>query len=179
MPYFFQYLPALYQQGLPGVMICPADNLMEVFGGGLRGAYPRLKDSKRTDVYYSYALNICLPKRIKPYYTKPPIAAVYWDAFNPSSLTQVRTPSECAILFETASPAGFGYRTADAFPNWFRFTHQGGKKMNVLMCDGHAEPKSAKEIMPGSPASDTTHWPTGFRSFWFGKPDVNDQIILR
>ena len=73
-PYFFQYLPGFYQRGLPGTMICPSDNLLEISGGGVRGVYPRLTDGNRVDVYYSYALNYCLPKRVNPVYLSPPIA---------------------------------------------------------------------------------------------------------
>jgi prepilin-type N-terminal cleavage/methylation domain-containing protein/prepilin-type processing-associated H-X9-DG protein len=172
-PYFFQYLPGFYQKENPGVMMCPADNLMLPISGGMRGAYPRLK-SQRSDVYYSYALNYGLPKRKVGVYTKPPYS-IFYDQYNPSTLAHVRTPSECAILFETWETAALLYRTPKEY---FRFSHQGGRKMNVLMCDGHVEAKAAKEVLPGEPPSDTTQWPPGFRSLWFGKPNVEFEVLL-
>jgi prepilin-type processing-associated H-X9-DG protein len=179
MPYYFQYIPAFYQQGVPGVMICPSDNLVDAFtGSAMRGAYPRLKDQDRVDVYYSYAINRDLPKRITPYYLKPPIDKVEPEYFNPSTLTRVRTPSECAFLLETGSTAAISYATIYYGSFYYRFNHQGGRKMNVLMCDGHCEAKSASEILTADHGNvaNTTAWPRGFRQFWFGQGDADGPV---
>jgi prepilin-type processing-associated H-X9-DG protein/prepilin-type N-terminal cleavage/methylation domain-containing protein len=174
-PYFFQYLPAFYQKENPNVMICPADNLNLPMSGGLRGAYPRLKTQQRNDVFYSYALNYGLPKRKVGVYTHKPIYKIYYDQFNPSTLAHVRTPAECAIFFETWETAALLYRTPKEY---FRFSHQGGRKMNVLFCDGHVEAKGPREVLPGEPSYDTNQWPSGFRSLWFGKPSVDSEVLL-
>src|SRR5579859_3522244 len=41
-PYFFQYLPVMYQHSNPAVMICPSDNKHLTLEPGERGPYPRI-----------------------------------------------------------------------------------------------------------------------------------------
>jgi prepilin-type N-terminal cleavage/methylation domain-containing protein/prepilin-type processing-associated H-X9-DG protein len=175
MPYYFQHIPAVYYREDPRVMICPSDDLyIRSSVPQKRGPYPRMNTGIK-DSYYSYAMNYCVPKRGTAVYKTPSLAAVYWDQFNPSSRTFVRKSSNCALFLETDESAALSYRTPASY---FRFQHQRKTAMNIVFVDGHVESRFRKDTLPGSPATDPAQWPVGFRDFWFGRGDVNDQVLL-
>lgn len=171
-PYFFEYLPAVYMAGDPRPMLCPSDNFLWIIEGEIgRIGWPRM-NSPFTDGGYSYALNYCLPKVgtrtiYGPFYQ--------WDWYNPSPSSKIKDPSATAVLFETQETALLSWTTP---ANFFRFSHHNGTTMSVLFVDGHVAQLSKKEILPGNPITDTTQWPSGFRSLWFGQSDLNGQVLL-
>jgi prepilin-type N-terminal cleavage/methylation domain-containing protein/prepilin-type processing-associated H-X9-DG protein len=190
-----QYLPALYEpsdpvmlicQTLPGrylkenskSFICPVDDLlrMDLFSSK-RGPFPRMY-SGTLDVYYSYAKNQDLPRRVGDVYKYPPgFPAAY---FNPVDARKIRTPSETAFFFETGHGANLSWGTFITDPFFYRFDHGPKKnKMTVSYCDGHAGYLEKREMVPGLPATDTTQWPPGFRQLFFGRPDVDKPIVFK
>jgi prepilin-type N-terminal cleavage/methylation domain-containing protein/prepilin-type processing-associated H-X9-DG protein len=172
-PYFFQYLPAMYQREENRTMMCPADLFYETQYGGMRGPYPRL-NSGRLDVFYSFAMNRGVPHKANPIY----IGGIPAEHFNPGILSKIREPAQFQIYHETGSAAMDAYTTSFYGPGFFRFDHAGKKRMTVLFADGHSELKGPAEMLPGMPVNDTAQWPTGFRSFWFGRGDVDDEILV-
>lgn len=172
-PYWFQYLPARFMNGVPGANLCPSDTLMEVLSGTLRGPYPRVENQNISDVFYSFAVNFGLPRAFQPVYKTPFVMNDMRK--NPIPLSKIKSPAESAWMFETQSSAALLYSTPTIY---FRFSHMNFKAMNVLFVDGHVETKLDKEILPGTPATDSTQWPSGFRQLWFGRPDLNSEMAF-
>jgi prepilin-type processing-associated H-X9-DG protein len=79
-------------------------------------------------------------------------------------------------MLETFSSAGLANSTET---DYFRFSHNGNTKMNVLYIDGHVASVTPQQILPGSSnAEDTTKWPSGYSAFWFGQNNATQQILI-
>lgn len=174
-PYFFQYIPAKYFRDNPKVMICPNDNLFQPGTKTPRSTYWRMLSDVR-DVQYSYALNQSMPKLASPVYPGArPVAVGYLVRdYNPFTLMGVKDPSQLAVMIETTQFAMFGY---NAVSYTYRFDHNGGKAMNVVFADGHADYRRVKDVLHGEPWNDKNQWAPGFRSLWFGRGDVDAPIV--
>jgi prepilin-type N-terminal cleavage/methylation domain-containing protein/prepilin-type processing-associated H-X9-DG protein len=165
-PYIFQYLSAMYLTPSAATWICPADNLQIANPPGEvgleRGPYPEFTKPV-TDVFYSYGINADAPMSHGLLY---PGTSLY---FNPGLAMKVKQSSSFMFLFETRELATQGY---DQPVTNFRFNHQGNTAMNVLMLDGHVEPKTAADIFPGS------NWTSQARTFWFGQDTATSQLTF-
>jgi len=167
-PYYFQYIPALYFKENYNLGICPADGYLvrrSTPTGGVRGPYARMYSSL-VDVYFSYAQNGDLPKRVSPIYP----GLLTWQQSNPGAINKIRTAAETAVFIETAADAVLYFSSPEIS---FRFQHANNTKMSVGFADGHADLRSQKEVLAPSPYQDFRKWPTGFRAFWFGRGNVN------
>jgi prepilin-type N-terminal cleavage/methylation domain-containing protein/prepilin-type processing-associated H-X9-DG protein len=177
-PWVFQFLPGLYMRDDPRTMICPSDGLFrQDFPWLKRGPYPRMFASNIVDVYYSYMQNFDLPKSQKTVYFQPNGTPLYWAVYNPVLATKIRKLGETSYFLEAGNGANISWGTWGTNPEFYRFDHGPKRdKMSILFCDGHAEFRTQREIVPGIPVTNTALWPTGFRAFWFGRPDVNRPI---
>jgi len=172
----FQFLPGKYLKENSKAYICPVDELYRMdFIGFKRGPYPRMF-SGVNDVYYSYAYNQDLPKSVVPNYG----VAFPFGYFNPVFARKIRVPAETAYFFETGNGANLSWGTFSTNPEFYRFNH-GPKqnKMTIGYCDGHAEYKEKREMVPGVPVTDTSQWPQDFRSLFFGRRDVDRPILFK
>ena len=131
----FQFLPGIYCGENPGIFICPSDLLFrQDFPWLMRGPYPRYWTGI-DDVYYSYSLNIDLPK-VGPRDIYP---GYYWEEFNPIVGSKIKALSDTAFLFETGNGADLDWGTWSTDPTYFRFSHGSqSNQMSVLFCDGHS-----------------------------------------
>jgi prepilin-type N-terminal cleavage/methylation domain-containing protein len=180
--WIFQYIPGVYMKENPKSFMCPADDLKRLDWMGDRGPFPRLF-SRIPDVYYSYAYNVDLPKKLLPVYKGggPPPVSLQAGNYNPVWYRGIRQPPETVAFFETGSGASLSYGTWATAPWYYRFDHGPRKdRMVVSYCDGHAGFITKKEIVPGEPITDTKLWPYGFRTMFFGRPDVDQPVrVLR
>jgi prepilin-type N-terminal cleavage/methylation domain-containing protein/prepilin-type processing-associated H-X9-DG protein len=195
--WFFQYLPGKYLRNNYKVNICPVDDLRRRdFIFLFRGPYARYNDPTITDVYYSYVINFSLPK-VSPrsiYFTDTGVG-FYWAVYNPIPSSKIRNLSETAFLFEGGNGANLDWTTWSGNPDFYRFEHGPrppawiptqspayylrGSQMTVLYCDGHAGLLTVKEMTPNiNDITDTSLWPSGFRSLWFGRGDVDRMVKL-
>lgn len=176
--WLFQFLPAMYCGENPGVFICPSDLLFRLdFPNIMRGPYPRMITGIN-DVYYSYAINIDLPKSGHPVYSAYPYSW-YAEEFNPVPASYIKALSDTAFLFETGDDADLDWATWSTDPADYRFSHGSrGDTMSVLYCDGHSGFLNRKQMTPGANIFDTTQWPPGFQSLFFGRPDATLPIVL-
>ena len=167
-PYIFQYLPAMYQVSSANTWVCPADDLTLVTGTGevglQRGPYPEV-NVNRTDVFYSYAMNLSEPLARNLTY---PGTNTY---FNPGLGMKVRQSSAFMFLHETRQDGGQEYGTQ---ANWFRFSHHRNTEMNVLFMDGHVEARTASQMLLGA----TSPLDANIRAFWFGTPQARNQLLF-
>lgn len=172
-PYYFQWIPARYFKENPKTFICPSDSLFQPLTGTFRSTYPRMYTGTK-DVQYSYAMNQSLPRATNPVYDVS--SDYYHPYFNPYTLHGIRNASAAMYILETNQYALLGY---SAIQGSFRFDH-GAKhdRMAVVFCDGHADMITKHQILCGTPFSDTTQWPSGFRSLWFGRSDVDTPVAF-
>jgi len=167
-PYYFQYMPGLYFKENYKLSICPADEHYVRRAGTSnqwRGPYSRMY-SGENDVYFSFAQNGDLPKRLKAVYP----GVLTYQQGNPGLMNRIRASAETAVFFETTADAVLYYSSPDTS---FRFQHSNNKKMTVVFADGHADLMSKEQMVAATPYQDFRKWPNGFRAFWFGRKDVN------
>jgi prepilin-type N-terminal cleavage/methylation domain-containing protein/prepilin-type processing-associated H-X9-DG protein len=157
VPHYMDYLTAFYYKEAVGSMLCPSDPSPQ-------GPRPRIYSGTR-DLFYSYALNGNLPKRRTSVYT-----GFSYAAYNPGTMSKVKNSAELAVLMETDAAALLYYNTV---ATKHRLSHGKGKKGTVAFADGHAELLEGKEYLAGVPWTDKAQWPAGFRTFWFGRPNVD------
>ncbi len=173
-PYVFEYLPGIYLSAKAKTFTCPVDNFLLSDGsGGVRSNYPEYYTGT-TDVSYSYAPNEDLPQSAVKLYSTVGLKDA-WQYYTPYITSQVRNPSGCMAMCETAESALLGYNTPSYY---FRYQHNRNTTMNVLYLDGHVERKTAVQMLPQGLPDDTTQWPTGFRAFWFGNDSVSGPIYV-
>jgi prepilin-type N-terminal cleavage/methylation domain-containing protein/prepilin-type processing-associated H-X9-DG protein len=167
-PYYFQWIPAKYFKEAPGFFICPSDTLLQSGAPLVRSIWPRMYTGTQ-DVWYSYAMNMYLPRRNSSVYPTP-FAHPY---FNPFTRKGIKEASRMIFLLETTAYALFGYNSVTST---FRWDHgaRAGKSMTILFADGHVEQLTPAQMMPNlADPSNPNLWPNGFRSLWFGRGDVN------
>ncbi len=193
-PYFFEYLPGLYQAPNSQTFRCPADQMLEddpsYPTGSMRGTYDELNLSPTgqpiSDLYFSYCLNADGPQLGYPLY---PISLFPLTSpariddlglpnrYNPIMTTYVTDSTHFAVMLETQDAAQQGYDT-----NWtsYRFDHRKGTSQNVLFLDGHVETLVLKQFLPPSAnlADLEQYRPPGFHSFWFGRADALDIYFI-
>jgi prepilin-type N-terminal cleavage/methylation domain-containing protein/prepilin-type processing-associated H-X9-DG protein len=177
-PFYFQYIPGVYLKGVPGVMICPSDDLQDRIYGGPRGYGPLPRYTVNTvDVEASYVMNYHLPRNNGPLYTGVPPAP---DWYNPFPLSKIRQAARACYLLEGGSSPAIGWYSHSIYPyKEHRYDHGRRDRMNCLFVDGHVESKLKQEIeVNGKPVTDTSKWPTDFALFWFGNSSVERPIIL-
>jgi prepilin-type N-terminal cleavage/methylation domain-containing protein/prepilin-type processing-associated H-X9-DG protein len=180
-PYFWQYLPLLYQTQGSQTWRCPSDNLLNTEYpppfGSLRDSYPELI-SGRTDMVDSYTFNIDEPQQYRSIYPaslRLPFAFEGW--YNPGLSSKVSDPAGFMVMMETSESGLSGYNTPIIY---YRWDHRHNAAGNVLYLDGHVETKVPKEILTpaGVNPDDETYRPQGFHSFWFGRPEAQDVIFV-
>jgi len=115
------------------------------------GPYPEVTNQK-TDVFYSYALNLSEPLSRGLLY---PGTNNY---FNSGLGMRVRQPASFMFLHETGQDGTQAYSTP---ANWFPFSHQHNTAMNVLFMDGHVDTRTAVEMLPNG----TNPWTDNLRDF--------------
>jgi len=167
-PYYFQYMPAMYFKENYKLSTCPSDEYYvrkAGYANQWRGPYSRMY-SGENDVYFSFAQNGDLPKRLKAVYP----GVLTYQQGNPGLLSRIRAASDTAVFFETNADAALYFSSPETS---FRFQHSSNKKMTVVFADGHADLRSKEQILAPLPYQDYRKWPTGFRAFWFGRNDVN------
>ena len=174
-PFVFQYLPGLYMKGNPQPWICPTDSLKQnnvIASAAMRGPWPRFFTGEQ-DVFYSYAVNVSLPRKNTTVYPGLTPALSVTNG-NPFSYKLIRKPAEAAYLLETSQQIAMAFSTSIGAPRFFRFDHGTKvKKMTVTFCDGHAELREPRQIMISALLPESA-WPQdGYRAFWFGHPGVN------
>jgi prepilin-type processing-associated H-X9-DG protein/prepilin-type N-terminal cleavage/methylation domain-containing protein len=175
-PYMFQYLPAFYQSQASQTFRCPADLMVEVESGGIRGIYPELY-SGINSLWYSYALNQDGPQQYEPLYPASMRLPNNWNWYTPTLANAVTDPCGFMILAECASSPLGGYNSVSW--NW-RFDHRHGTSMNILFLDGHVDTMTANQFLtpPGVDPDLEQYRPMGFHSFWFGRPDALDVFYV-
>jgi prepilin-type processing-associated H-X9-DG protein/prepilin-type N-terminal cleavage/methylation domain-containing protein len=176
-PYIFQWMPMMYQDATGKTWRCPVDNFFDLedniadYRAGTN--WPEPLNGTR-DLAYSYAINFDLPQFGYAIYHGSGILP--YQYFNPWIGSKITSSSATGFLFETNSSAGVGYNTPTEF---FRFDHVNKTSMNILFVDGHVEAKAAKEVLPGGAGpGDTSGWPQGFTSLWFGQDGAVNPIIV-
>ena len=176
-PYFFQYLPGLYQSPSSKTFFCPSDQLLEVQYDGTRGGYQEIYTNASGNVIwdmgYSYCINEDAPMQYYPLYPVNMFLPNNQIWYNPILTTYVTDPTNCAEMMETASTPFQGYNSTYTF---FRFDHRNRTAQNVLFMDGHVQTMTAKQFLtpPGVNPDDEAYRPPGFHSFWFGRADALD-----
>jgi prepilin-type N-terminal cleavage/methylation domain-containing protein len=165
-PFTHQYLQAMYHREDPRPWICPVDHLKLIGNDpsnpGYRGPYARVY-SGTLDAYYSYAINVSLPRKRTAVY--PGVLSA--TAGNPFNYKRIRRPSEAAYLIEAGHSITVAYSTLVSLPRYARYDHSKKKKMTVTFCDGHSELREEREIRPIA-LTEPPEWPLNFRNFWFG-----------
>jgi prepilin-type N-terminal cleavage/methylation domain-containing protein len=178
-PYVNQYISAIYLKDSPLAWICPSDSLKQnnvMSSSAMRGPFPRVFNGIN-DVYYSYSLNISLPRQTATLYPNfVPPTGVGMTASNqfPFNYKRLRSPSETAYLLETDQQIVVAHTTSITAPRFYRYDHAKRRKMTVTFCDGHSELREPQQIMITSAVPST--WPDGFRVFWLGNATVNAPV---
>jgi prepilin-type N-terminal cleavage/methylation domain-containing protein/prepilin-type processing-associated H-X9-DG protein len=182
-PYFWEYLPGLYQAPGSQTFKCPADQLLEVYYGGFRPPYPEIYTSPTNqtivDLYYSYCLNEDGPQlgyalypgslHLQQNYGLP-------NWYDPIMTTYVTDPANYCVMLETQSAAYQGYNSPN---DLFRYDHRNRTAQNVLFLDGHVDTLTQNQFRTPDGDYDLEQYrPPGFHSFWFGRPDALDIYFI-
>jgi prepilin-type processing-associated H-X9-DG protein len=176
-PYFFQYLPYMYQSSQSQTFRCPADNLFEMLYQVINGrdGYADLR-YHAYHMAYSYCLNEDGPQQHAPLYPfkmRLPNNVIW---YTPIQTNKVSESANFMTMAETYYSPLQGYNSTVGF---FRWDHVNKTSMNVLFLDGHVESKTQKEIITpdGVNPDDERYRPPGYHSFWFGRPEALDVIF--
>lgn len=171
-PLVCQYLTALYLKENPMVWRCPSDSMFRADGAGPRAPVPRMWQNDLVDTYYSYAMNQTLPRGTIATYPGKSITQ-----FNPWVYARIREPARTCWLLESGQGIVLAAFTSIANPHFYRFDHGKRTQMSVLFVDGHCETRTRADILVFATV-EPPKWPEGFRVFWFGRNDVNRQVVM-
>ncbi len=164
-PYYFQFLPAMYQSENSKVWKCPSDNFNIPGSGPIRENYTVRMFSGIPDAGWSYGWNMRLPKSKTNIY---PFSNQFSYQTNPSPVAKIRVSQEAMIFMDSVSSVlGPEYYTSD--PRNFRWDHAG--RAACLYVDGHADLRRRAELVPNSPVTSAR------ASFWWGRPDAPSALV--
>jgi prepilin-type N-terminal cleavage/methylation domain-containing protein len=166
-PFYAVWLPGKYLKEDPGVFLCPSDT-----GAVTRAPNARMYSGTR-DVYYSYAMNLDLPRKLAAIYPAP----FAHPNCNPRSLKGVKDPAQLIVFCETKATALISFRSNTVtYP--FRVDHGKRRLTACAFADGHAELMRAEDVtlpfgVPASPA------PPNMRLYWWGKASATGPLLER
>lgn len=152
-PWFTQYLINDYMGGVSDAMTCPSDDL-RLFSDPTRFRRFRNLQTGIVDVGYSYVHNSGTPRNRFSVIPGGDVLS------NPGMLDKVKEPSDFGVYFEGGQSINAVWSNP---PGRLRFSHGGGRMMNILFGDAHAAPRELDQVhTPELPV------PQEFRALWFG-----------